>query len=80
MAKSKVESDLYKLINNGLFGMALMSGGKDVLEPEIDYFEESNTYARYNEDKINPYLYASDIKKKKIEDWKNKETQHVKEK
>ena len=45
--------------------MALMSGGKDVLEPEIDYFEESNTYARYNEDKINPYLYASDIKKKR---------------
>ena len=44
--------------------MALMSGGKDVLEPVIDYFEESNTYARY-EDKINPYLYASDIKKKR---------------
>ena len=30
-ASSAVESNLYKLINNGLFGKALMSGGKDVL-------------------------------------------------
>ena len=30
-ASSTVESNLYKLIKNGLFGKALMSGGKDVL-------------------------------------------------